>query len=164
MNLKMEEEKYLRLLDLVAIGTISDIVPLVDENRVIAKLGLKLIKQTQNIGLQTLIKIAGFKKLDSYSISYGIAPRINASGRMGHAKEALELFITENYEQARQIANKLNVYNLNRQEVEKRITKEVLEELNNKDTKDLQAIVLGNEDWHHGVIRYSVFKSNRKLL
>ena len=77
----------------MCIGTISDIVPLVDENRVIAKLGLMLIEQTKNIGLRTLIKESGYKKISSTMVSFGIAPRINACGRMGFQNEALEELI-----------------------------------------------------------------------
>ena len=73
-------------------GTISDIVPLVDENRVITKLGLKLLNETRNIGLKELIKMLGFETLNSYSVAFAIAPRINACGRLGHEKEAVNLF------------------------------------------------------------------------
>ena len=71
----------------MCIGTISDIVPLVDENRVIAKLGLMLVSQTRNIGLRSIINSSGYTKIDSGSVSFGIAPRINACGRMGKAEE-----------------------------------------------------------------------------
>ena len=100
MALELEEKEYLKYLDLVCIGTISDIVPLVDENRVIAKLGLKLVEVTRNIGLRELIKSSKYKKIDSNMVSFGIAPRINACGRMGHAEEALQLFLTENIVEA----------------------------------------------------------------
>ncbi len=76
--LGLEEKEYLKYLDLVCVGTISDIVPLVDENRVIAKLGLKLVQVTKNIGLKTLLDTVGYKKIDSITISFGVAPRINA--------------------------------------------------------------------------------------
>ena len=92
-RLGLPEKEYLKYLDIVCIGTISDIVPLVDENRVIAKLGLKLVEVTKNLGLKTLLQITGYKKIDSTTISFGIAPRINACGRLGKAEEALELFL-----------------------------------------------------------------------
>ena len=78
MKLELKEEEYLKYLDIVCVGTISDIVPLVNENRVIAKLGLMLIRQTKNIGLRSIINSSGYTKIDSNSISFGIAPRINA--------------------------------------------------------------------------------------
>ena len=77
----------------MCVGTISDIVPLVDENRVITKLGLKLVPITKNIGLRTLLASTGYKEVNSTTISFGIAPRINACGRMGEEKEALRLLL-----------------------------------------------------------------------
>lgn len=151
ISLKLEEKEYLKYLDLVCVGTISDIVPLIDENRTIAKLGLKLVQVTKNIGLKTLIDASGYNKIDSTTISFGISPRINACGRMGHADDALKLFLTEDIQEAKQIAQKLNEYNRERQEIEKRIFDEAIEQIqNNKAEKDV--IVLGSENWHHGVI------------
>ena len=112
IKLGIKEEEYLKYLDLVCIGTISDIVPLVDENRTISKLGLRLVKQTKNIGLKVLLDSIGYQKIDSNTISFGVAPRINACGRMGHEKEALELFLTNNIEEAKKITQNLNQYNL----------------------------------------------------
>lgn len=151
IDLELEEKEYLQYLDIVCVGTISDIVPLVDENRVIAKLGLKLVQVTKNIGLRTLIETSGYKKIDSSAISFGIAPRINACGRMGHAREALKLFLTENEQEARDIAKKLNEYNRQRQEIEKRIFDEALNQIENSQ-EDKEVLVLGKENWHHGVI------------
>ena len=110
-KLELEEKEYLKYLDIVCVGTISDIVPLVNENRVIAKLGLKLVEVTKNIGLKTLLEASGYRKIDSNTISFGLAPRINACGRMGKEQEALKLFLTDNKEEATEIAKKLNDYN-----------------------------------------------------
>ena len=121
MKLGLKEEEYLKYLDIVCIGTISDIVPLVDENRVISKLGLMLVSQTKNLGLQAIINSSGYKKIDSTSVSFGIAPRINACGRMGKAEEALELFLSKNINTVSNLANKLNEHNRIRQETEKRL-------------------------------------------
>ena len=150
-ELKLEEKEYLKYLDLVCIGTISDIVPLVDENRVIAKLGLKLIEKTKNIGLKTLLNIADLRKIDSTAISFGVAPRINACGRMGFQEEALQLFLTEDSEKATTIAKRLVQFNQERQAKEKQIFEEVIEKIE-KDDKDKKCIVLAEENWHHGVI------------
>jgi len=150
-RLNLEEKEYLKYLDIVCIGTISDIVPLVDENRVIAKLGLKLVEITKNIGLKTLLDVSGYKTVDSTTISFGLAPRINACGRMGHAGEALKLFLTEDIKEAQEIAKKLNDYNKERQETEKRIFDEALQEIE-KEKEEKNVIVLGKEGWHHGVI------------
>ena len=150
--LELDEKEYLKYLDLVCIGTISDIVPLVDENRVIAKLGLKLVEVTKNIGLRELLKSSKYKQIDSNTISFGIAPRINACGRMGHAEEALKLFLTDNIVEAVRITEKLNEYNTDRQNMEKKIVKEVLEKINLDDNQNASTIVIGGENWHHGVI------------
>ena len=150
-ELKLEEKEYLKYLDLVCIGTISDIVPLVDENRVIAKLGLKLIEKTKNIGLKTLLNIADLKKIDSTAISFGVAPRINACGRMGFQEEALQLFLTEDSGEATKIAKRLVQFNQERQAKEKQIFEEVIEKIE-KDDKDKKCIVLAEENWHHGII------------
>ena len=152
IKLNLPEESYLKYLDIVCVGTISDIVPLVDENRTISKLGLRLVKQTRNIGLKVLLESIGYKKIDSNTISFGIAPRINACGRMGHEKEALKLFLTNNIEEAKQITQKLNEYNLQRQEIEKRIFDEAQELMQNPEEQKLPCIVLRKENWHHGVI------------
>ncbi len=150
-SLGLEEKEYLKYLDLVCIGTISDIVPLVDENRVIAKLGLKLVEVTKNIGLKTLLDTVGYKKIDSITISFGVAPRINACGRMGYQEEALKLFLTKDQEEAKEISNKLNEYNKERQDKEKKIFAEAIEKIE-KGEKNKSCIILGSENWHHGVI------------
>ena len=105
-KLGLEEKEYLKYLDIVCVGTISDIVPLVDENRVITKLGLKLVQVTKNVGLKAILEVSGYKKVDSTTVSFGIAPRINACGRMGAEKEALNLFLSENLNEAKKIARK----------------------------------------------------------
>lgn len=152
MRLGVREEEYLKYLDLVCAGTISDIVPLVDENRTISKLGLKLVRQTRNIGLKVLLDSIGYKKIDSMAISFGVAPRINACGRMGHEKEALELFLTDSKDEAERITHNLNEYNQERQEIEKRIFNEAQKMMEDPEQQKLPCIVLGGENWHHGVI------------
>ena len=152
IKLGLDEKEYLKYLDLVCIGTISDIVPLVDENRVIAKLGLKLVEVTRNIGLRTLLDSIGYKKVNSMSVSFGIAPRINACGRMGHADEALKLFLTNDKSEAIALTQKLNDYNKERQDIEKNIFEEALNKINEENIEEKSAIVLGVDNWHHGVI------------
>ncbi|MCR5146407.1 MAG: single-stranded-DNA-specific exonuclease RecJ [Clostridia bacterium] len=148
---ELEEKEYLKYLDIVCVGTISDIVPLVDENRVITKLGLKLVEVTKNVGLKALLTAIGYKKIDSSAISFGVAPRINACGRMGHEQDALQLFLTKNLVEATNISKKLNEYNKERQDIEKRIFEQVLNKIENEE-KDKPCIVLADENWHHGVI------------
>ena len=151
IKLDLENKEYLKYLDIVCVGTISDIVPLVDENRVITKLGLKLVPISKNIGLRTLIASTGYKEVNSTTISFGIAPRINACGRMGEEKVALKLFLTNDLHEAKEITERLNNYNLERQETEKRIFKQAIEQIENGE-KDKSCIVLGQDGWHHGII------------
>lgn len=151
MRLGLDEKEYLKYLDIVCIGTISDIVPLVDENRVIAKLGLKLVAQTRNIGLRALIEIIGFKNIDSSSVSFGIAPRINACGRMGNEKLALDLFLCKDKNEAKKSAVKLNEYNIERQSIEKQMYDEAVKIIDENE-KDKACIIVGKEGWHHGII------------
>ena len=151
-KLEMDEKEWLKYLDIVCLGTISDIVPLVDENRVITKLGLMLIKQTKNIGLKSLLISSGYKKIDSTTISFGIAPRINACGRLGHAEDALKLFLSKDINEAKELTDKLNEYNKQRQEKEKAIYAEALQQIDDKKLYDNNVIVVGGENWHHGVI------------
>ena len=151
IKLELDAKEYLKYLDFVCVGTISDIVPLIDENRVIAKLGLKLIPMTKSIGLKTLLSSIGYKKIDGTAISFGIAPRINACGRMGAESEALKLFLTESVEEAKEITQKLNTYNIERQTTEKQIFAQAVEQIKNEN-EETSCIVLGGEGWHHGVI------------
>lgn len=151
-KLNLDEKQYLKFLDIVALGTISDIVPLKDENRVITKLGLMLIKQTKNCGLVSLLNIAGYKKIDSTAISFGIAPRINACGRMGYANEALDLLLCSNMRQASEKARNISKYNNDRQEYEKIIYEEAISQIELNQLEEGNSIVLGGDDWHHGVV------------
>ena len=152
IKLGLKEEEYLKYLDIVCVGTISDIVPLVDENRVIAKLGLMLIRQTRNIGLKSIIDTSGYTKIDSNSISFGIAPRINACGRMGKAEDALELFLSKNYNEVSELAKKLNDYNKLRQDTEKEIYENAIKQIEQKKLDKNNSIIVGGHNWHHGVI------------
>ncbi len=152
MRLGLDEKEYLKYLDLVCVGTISDIVPLRDENRVITKLGLKLVNVTKNLGLKNLLESTGYDQIDSNTISFGIAPRINACGRMGHETEALDIFLSNDIKEVKELTEKLNEYNKNRQNIEKSIVGEAMAliEKNNEDKNN--TIVIGSKGWHHGVI------------
>ncbi len=152
MKLELKEETYLKYLDIVCVGTISDIVPLVDENRVITKLGLLLVKQTKNMGLRSIINSSGYSKIDSNTISFGVAPRINACGRMGKAEEALELLLSTDIYKVNELTKKLNEHNKERQEIEKNIYESAVEKIEKNHLDENRTIVVGGEDWHHGVI------------
>lgn len=152
IKLDLDRKKYLKYLDIVCLGTVADIVPLVDENRIIVNFGLVLIKETRNVGLKALISITGYTNIDSTSISFGIAPRINACGRMGEAELALRLLLTSDSNEALTIANKLNEINKERQEVEKEIFDDALSIIEREKLYENDIIVCGNQNWHHGVI------------
>ena len=152
IRLGLEEKEYLKYLDIVCIGTISDIVPLTDENRVIVKLGLKLVQQTRNLGLRSILQATGYNKIDSIAISFGVAPRINACGRMGHQEEALNLFLSKDINEVNELTQKLNAYNKERQEIEKNIFADAVEQINANNLQEKNTIVLMGKNWHHGVI------------
>ncbi len=151
-TLSLPDEEYLKFLDITALGTIADIVPLLDENRIIVKYGLEAIKKTSNIGLKSLINVSGVKSIDSTSISFGLAPRINACGRMGKADLALKMLLTNSFKEANEIANELQRMNFERQEIERGILNEALEQINREHLDKDKIIVCGSENWHHGVI------------
>ena len=152
MKLELKEETYLKYLDIVCIGTISDIVPLVDENRVITKLGLLLVKQTKNLGLKSIINSSGYTKINSSTISFGVAPRVNACGRMGKAEEALELLLSTDIYKVNELTKKLNEHNRKRQEIEKFIYESAIEKIEKNHLNENRTIIVGGEGWHHGVI------------
>lgn len=152
ISLNMESENYLKYLDIVAIGTISDIVPLLDENRIISKEGLKQIANTKNEGIKAMLRVINFKDIDSTMVSFGMAPRINACGRMGDASIAVKLLLEESEENAKELAEKLDSLNIKRQEVEKNIFEEAVNTIENEGYKQKNSIVLYDENWHNGVI------------
>ena len=162
IKLNLKEESYLKYLDIVCVGTISDIVPLKDENRVITKLGLLLVNQTKNIGLKSLLYSSGYKNIDSMAISFGVAPRINACGRMGHAEKALQLFLSKNINEVNQLTKELNEFNRIRQETEKNIYEEAIMQINKRQLEKKNTLVVAGENWHHGVIGIVASKITEK--
>ncbi len=151
-KLNINENECLKFLDIACVGTISDIVPLVDENRVIAKLGLMLINKTKNLGLREILNLSGYKNIDCTAISFGVSPRINACGRMGHQEVALNLFLTNDPFEAKDYAKKLEEYNRQRQEIEKSIYEEATIQAEEQENINKSCLILGKENWHHGVI------------
>ena len=151
-SMNVKEEEYLKYLDIVCVGTISDIVPLISENRVITKLGIKLLKQTRNTGLKAIINSSGYSQINSTTISFGVAPRINACGRMGKAEQALKLLLSKDIYEVNKLTQELNNYNRERQEIEKEIFESVLNKIEQNELDKNRTIVVGGEGWHHGVI------------
>lgn len=141
-----------KYLDLVCIGTIADIVPLVNENRVLVKYGLEAAANTGNPGVKALCKAAGVKEVNTWAIGYALSPRINAAGRLGEAARAVELFTAQDTVRANKIAEELNQENKNRQEIESRLVEQVLEKISNEQREQDSILVVHGENWHHGVI------------
>ena len=143
-------------LALAALGTIADVVPLVGENRVLAHFGLGTLKQSKLTGIQSLIRSAGLdgQKLDSYHVGFLLAPRLNACGRMGHARLAVEMLTTATPQKADEIAVYLEQQNRARQTIERKILEEAIAQATElKSThEDCRGIVLGAAGWHPGVI------------
>jgi len=142
-------------LDLVAFGTVADIVPLLDENRVLVKYGLEQLNQTNNIGLRALIEVAGLRgrEINSGHIGYILAPRINAAGRMGNSSIGVKLFLSKDPLHALDYARSLEKENTNRQEIEMAVLEEAQAQIEaNPDWKSEHALVLAGEGWHLGVI------------
>ena len=141
---------------LAGLGTIADVVPLVGENRVLAHFGLGGLKQTKLRGLIALIDSAGLagQKLDSYDVGFKLAPRLNACGRMGHARLAVEMLTKASEAQAIEIATYLEQQNRDRQAMERKILDAALEQVQEQgfDQDSCHGIVLGAEGWHPGVI------------
>jgi len=138
------------LLDIVAVGTVADVVPLIGENRILAKWGLVVLEKTRNVGLQKLLEIIGNKKLDAYTIGFQIAPRLNAAGRMKHADAAFNLLVEEDETRASQLAADLQKNNSDRQ----RAIETALTSAKAKITDRLQEKVffLFEEGWPPGLI------------
>ena len=138
-------------LDLVAVGTVADIVPLTGENRILVRAGLERLPQTQKIGLRALMEIADVpEKVSPYHVGFRIGPRLNAAGRLADAMAALELLLTENGARAAELAKLLNEHNAKRQGIEGQITEEAIgmARANSGD----RVLVLAKEGWHVGVI------------
>ncbi len=144
------------LLAFAALGTIADIVPLHGENRVIARFGLSRARVAPFVGLQALIHASGLadEKLGEFEVGFRLGPRLNAAGRMGHAREAVELFTTATPERAAVIAEHLSLQNQARRQVEAAILDQAcsLAESNGMTRPDRRAIVLAHPDWHAGVV------------
>jgi single-stranded-DNA-specific exonuclease len=146
-------ESFLKPL---AIATIADAVPLVDENRVFASLGLAGLRSPVNVGLKALLEVAqldGSRPLNSTDVAFRLAPRLNAAGRMDVARDVIELFTVKDMARARQIAERLNLLNAERQAEEARIVEEICRTLDDSaERREAFCIVVDGEAWHRGVI------------
>jgi len=142
-------------LDLAAIGTIADVMPLYNENREIVRRGMQIVNDSDRVGLQALIEVAGLgdKTIKSGSAAFGISPRINAAGRIGSADRAIQLLLADDYEEAMELANEINEDNLERQRIEQEILTEAVEQIqSNPKWQYSNVLVVSGEGWHDGVI------------
>jgi single-stranded-DNA-specific exonuclease len=151
-----ESETLRRHLDLVAVATISDVVPLLDENRFLAQQGLKALARTQKPGLRALMRSAGVDPaaVDESAVGFRLAPRINAAGRLSHPEAALELLLTDDDKVAAELAGRLEELNRERQAVEDRIQREAVAQIEDwpEAKRRRRGYVLADESWHEGVI------------
>jgi single-stranded-DNA-specific exonuclease len=145
-----------RHLDLVALATIADVVPLLDENRALASAGLRALARSQKPGLQALMRAARVDPaaVDTGAVAFRLAPRINAAGRLGHPGAAFELLLTEDREEALRLASRLEELNRERQIVEDRIVRAAIAKVEEwpEAKRARRAYVLADADWHEGVI------------
>ncbi len=153
-------EKYAKLefrkeiLPFVAIGTIADVVPLLEENRLLVRFGIDCIRKACPKGIKALVDLAGYNidTFDAQSIAFGIAPRVNAIGRLEHASKVVELFTSDNLQQIEINAKYMDDCNKIRQALCESIFEEALDKISKEDLKQNKAIVLSDENWHVGII------------
>ena len=150
-----EHDVVRRHLDLVALATIADVVPLVDENRSLAIAGLRALARTEKPGLRALMRAAGVDPaaIEASAVGFRLAPRINAAGRLGHPGAALELLLTDDPDEANRLAGELETLNRDRQSVEQRIVREAVAQVESwpEERRERRGYVLWSDDWHEGV-------------
>jgi len=151
INKSINEPDLLNFLDLVSLGTICDVVPLVDLNRAFVNQGLKVVNQKKNLGLKTLIEISEIENnLTTYHLGYVLGPRINAGGRVGKSTHGAKLLLNNDSKDAFKISSELNNYNKERQLLEKKLLKDIIDK--DYGLTDEPVIVLYGENWHEGII------------
>lgn len=151
---KEPEQMLPRYADILAVATIGDVMPLVNENRSIVKAGIKKIKTASNVGIAAILNMAGVDRtaIDAGKISFGIVPRINAAGRMGSAYRAFELLTSKNAMDALKIAGPIDDDNVRRQQIEKDILKSAVKMIEEGGYQHNRVIVVCGEGWHFGVL------------
>ncbi|HEX2601696.1 MAG TPA: single-stranded-DNA-specific exonuclease RecJ [Gemmatimonadaceae bacterium] len=142
------------MLDLVALATVADVAPLRGENRVFVRFGLKMLRETRNIGMRALLRASGLenRQLTAGRIGFILAPRLNAAGRLGHAIRGVELLLTENEHEANVIARELEELNQRRQEIDRATLEQARERVLAMDLDEQFSIVLADDSWHPGVV------------
>lgn len=163
-NNNIAEPDLLNFLDLVALGTICDVVPLVGLNRAFVRQGLKVIHKRTNLGIKSLIDISGIdEEINAYHIGFILGPRINATGRIGESDLSSKLlYIKDNFETL-QIAKNLDEYNKERQNIEKLVLEEALKQITTKELNNDNIIFIEGDGWHEGVIGIVASRVKDKL-
>ena len=159
----VDYQEYTTDLDLVALATVADIVPLVGENRKIVYMGLNQMKNTSNIGLRALLENINLfgKKLNTNHLGFKISPRLNATGRLATASQGVKLLITQDELEAKMISQSLETENNKRKEIEDTIIKEANDKYRERRSErggDMSSIVVASENWHPGVIGLAASK------
>lgn len=151
---KEPEQLLNRYADLLCIATVGDVMPLINENRSVVRFGINMIKSAPRVGVSAIMNVAGIERtsINSGRISFGIVPRINASGRMGNAIRAFNLLTSNNMLDALKIANELDEENAKRQALEKEIMSKAVEEIENNNYRYNRVIVVSGDNWHCGVV------------
>ena len=141
-------------LDLVALGTIADLVPLVGENRVFSRIGLKKLNRTKNVGLKALIEVSGLsdKLISTYAVLFQLGPRLNAAGRMAEGRSAVEMLISEDETEAAEFSRRLDGFNMERRAVEDSILSDAVWMVEEAGLGKEPILVLAKDGWHPGVI------------
>lgn len=163
--LGIKESEYEEDLDLVALGTVGDMVPLLKENRILVKRGLNYLKGSRKLGLKALKEVSGITDgdINPFHISFILAPRINAAGRISHANDSLRLLITDDEDEAYKLAEHLQKLNNQRREEEKRIFEEAYSAASKLDLRENYAVVLGSENWNYGIVGIVASKLTQEL-
>lgn len=142
-------------LDLVALGTVADVVPLVDDNRIFVHYGLQNIRAGLRLGMEALLEVAGVQthRIGASTLGFQLGPRVNAAGRLGDAMKAVELLRSARPEHARDLATALDQENTSRRDLERRMTQEAFDEVDaSRFHQEARVLVVGREDWHPGVV------------
>lgn len=158
---------YEEILPIVAVGTVADVMPLIGENRIIVKNGLKMMEETTNLGLKALLEVSDLKdkELSAYHIGFILGPRLNAAGRLGVASTGVEMFVSKDYEESLLLAKKLDEENRKRQEIEDGILKEAEELMEEQvDLEKDKVIVLNSKGWHSGIVGICASKITDKYF
>lgn len=145
---------YLKYMDVVVLGTVADVVSLTQENRAIVRYGIKKMNRMPNLGISKLIRASGIraKEINTSNVGFGLAPRINAAGRLGDATQCVRLLTTDDADEAERIAEFLEKENRIRQKTEQDILEQALDKIKENRLDENKVIVVADEDWHRGVI------------